>query len=149
SFLGFCGYYRRFVEHFSRIAGPLHDLVNLCLNSGPPSKVNQLMCSLWTSECQTSFDVLKQRLTSAPILGFADFTHPFIVETDASNQGLGAVLYQQQGGKRRVIAYGSRRLRNAERNDRNYSSMKLELLAMKWAVTDKFRGYFLGSKFTV
>ena len=149
SFLGFCGYYRRFVEHFSRIAGPLHDLVNLCLNSGPPSKVNQLMSSLWTSECQTSFDVLKQRLTSAPILGFADFTHPFIVETDASNQGLGAVLYQQQGGKRRVIAYASRRLRNAERNDRNYSSMKLELLAMKWAVTDKFRGYLLGSKFTV
>lgn len=149
SFLGFCGYYRRFVEHFSQIAGPLHDLVNFCLNSGPPSKVNQFMCSLWTSECQESFDVLKEKLTSAPILGYADFTRPFIVETDASNQGLGAVLYQQQRGKKRVIAYASRRLRHAERNDRNYSSMKLELLALKWAVSEKFRGYLLGSKFTV
>lgn len=149
SFLGFCGYYRRFVEHFSHIASPLHDLVNFCLNSGPPSKVNQWMCSQWTPQCQNSFDVLKQKLTSAPILGYADFTRPFIVETDASNQGLGAVLYQQQGGKKRVIAYASRRLRNAERNDRNYSSMKLELLALKWAISEKFRGYLLGSKFTV
>lgn len=149
SFLGFCGYYRRFVEHFSQIASPLHDLVNLCLNAGPPSKVNQWMCSLWTPQCQNSFDVLKQKLTSAPVLGYADFTRPFIVETDASNQGLGAVLYQQQKGEKRVIAYASRRLRNAERNDRNYSSMKVELLALKWAISEKFRGYLLGSKFTV
>lgn len=96
-----------------------------------------------------SFEQLKDKLTSAPILGFADFTQPFIVETDASQHGLGAVLYQQQDNTKRVIAYASRRLRQAEKNDRNYSSMKLELLALKWAVAEKFRGYLLGSKFVV
>ncbi|KAL6489612.1 hypothetical protein MHYP_G00033530 [Metynnis hypsauchen] len=70
-------------------------------------------------------------------------------KTDASGQGLGAILCQQQGDKKRVIAYASRWLRNAERNDKNYSSMKLELLALKWAIVEKFRGYLLGSKFTV
>ncbi len=85
------------------------------------------------------------KLTSAPILGYADFSLPFIVETDASSEGLGAVLYQQQGDCKRVIAYASRRLRNVEKNDRNYSSMKLELLALKWAVSEKFRGYLLGA----
>ncbi len=149
SFLGFSGYYRRFVPGFSKIAGPLHDLVNQCLNEGPPAKVNQKMIGGWSPECQASFDVLKEKLTSAPVLGFADFTAPFILETDASNQGLGAVLLQQQEEKKRVISYASRRLRNAERNDKNYSSMKLELLSLKWAVTEKFRSYLLGSKFTV
>ena len=66
-----------------------------------------------------------------------------IVETDASFQGLGTVVSQEHG----VISYASRGLRPAERND--YSSMKLELLALKWAVTDKFRPYLLGSQFTV
>ncbi|KAG1936344.1 interleukin-1 receptor accessory protein-like 1-A [Pimephales promelas] len=149
SFLGFCGYYRRFVPGFSKIAGPLHDLVNQCLNEGPPAKVNQKVINGWSPECQASFDALKEKLTSAPVLGFADFSAPFILETDASNQGLGAILLQQQEGKKRVISYASRRLRNAERNDKNYSRMKLELLSLKWAVTEKFRGYLLGSKFTV
>lgn len=72
-----------------------------------------------------------------------------MLETDASLSGLGAVLYQQQHERKTVIAYASRRLRPAEKNDRNYSSMKLELLALKWAVSEKFRGYLLGSKFTV
>uniref|UniRef100_A0A3B1KA92 Gypsy retrotransposon integrase-like protein 1 n=1 Tax=Astyanax mexicanus TaxID=7994 RepID=A0A3B1KA92_ASTMX len=148
SFLGFCSYYRRFVQGFSKIAGPLHDLVNNCLMVGPPSRVNERLLSLWSTECQTSFDVLKEKLVSAPVLGFADFTCPFTVETDASSHGLGAVLCQQQDGKRRVIAYASRRLRKAEQNDKNYSSMKLELLALKWAITEKFRGYLLGAKFT-
>lgn len=106
------------------------------------------MCSLRTFECQKLFDYLKQKLTSEPILGYADFTCRFIDETDTSNQGLGAVLYQQQGGKHGVIAYASHRLRNVERNDRYYSSMKFELLALKWVVSEKVRGYLLGSKFT-
>lgn len=72
-----------------------------------------------------------------------------ILETDASSLGLGAVLYQEQRGRKTVIAYASRRLRGAEKNDQYYSSMKLELLALKWAVTEKFRSYLLGSKFTV
>ena len=79
------------------------------------------------------------------MLAYLDFSKPFIVETDASFQGLGAVLSQEHG----VIAYASRGLRPAERNDANYSSMKLELLVLKWAVTDKFHPYLLGSQFTV
>lgn len=149
SFLGFCSYYRRFVRGFSKIAGPLHDVVNSCLNSGSRNKANHLLQCLWTEACHAAFDILKDKITSAPILGFADFTKPFIVETDASSQGLGAVLYQHQGETKRVIAFASRRLRDAEKNDRNYSSTKLELLALKWAIAEKFRGYLLGSKFTV
>lgn len=149
SFLGFCSYYRRFIESFSQIAGPLHDVVNACLRETSHVKAAQLYKSSWTSQCQTAFERLKDKLTSAPTLGYADFTLPFVIETDASNLGLGAVLYQHQKGKKTVIAYASRRLRGAERNDKNYSSMKLELLALKWSVTEKFRSYLLGSKFTI
>uniref|UniRef100_A0A8C2AXX8 Gypsy retrotransposon integrase-like protein 1 n=2 Tax=Cyprinus carpio TaxID=7962 RepID=A0A8C2AXX8_CYPCA len=149
SFLGFCSYYRRFIEGFSQIAGPLHDRVNMCLRETSPIKAAQVFKSSWSSQCQTAFECLKDKLTSAPTLGYADFTLPFVIETDASNLGLGAVLYQHQKGKKTVIAYASRRLRGAEKNDQNYSSMKLELLALKWAVTEKFRSYLLGSKFTI
>lgn len=149
SFLGFCSYYRRFIKGFSQLAGPLHDVVNACLKDPMWSKAKKPLEELWTTDCQEAFELLKENLTSAPLLGYADFSLPFIVETDASSLGLGAVLYQQQGKKKRVLAYASRRLRNAEKNDKNYSSMKLELLALKWAVSEKFRGYLLGSKFTV
>ena len=103
----------------------------------------------WNSECQTAFAALKTKLTHAPVLGFADYNKPFIIETDASHVGLGAVLSQDQEGQRKVIAYASRRLRPSEKNPRNCSSMKLELLALKWVVTEKFRTYLLGSKFEV
>ena len=95
----------------------------------------------WNSECQTAFDAWK--MTHPPVLGFADYSKPFIVETDASHVGFGAVLSQDQDGQHKVIAYASRRLRPSEKNRRNYSSMKLELLALKWAVTEKFRTYLL------
>lgn len=149
SFLGFCSYYRRFIEDFSQVAGPLHDVVNTCVCQPSAAQADKAFKFSWTPECQQSFEHLKERLTSAPTTGYADFTLPFVLETDASSLGLGAVLYQQQGGKKTVIAYASRRLRGAERNDRNYSSMKLELLALKWAVGEKFRSYLLGSKFTI
>lgn len=149
SFLGFCSYYRRFIEGFSQIAGPLHDVVNVCIKESSDPRKNELFKLAWKPQCLQAFELLKEKLTSAPTLGYADFDSPFVLETDASIQGLGAVLYQDHGGKRKVIAYASRRLRGAERNDQNYSSMKLELLALKWAVTEKFRSYLLGSKFTI
>lgn len=92
---------------------------------------------------------MKDRLISSSVLGCADFTKPFILETDASLQWLGAVLMQDQEEGRRIIAYASRTLRKAEKNDVNYSSTKLELLAVKWAVTEKFKDYLLGSNFQI
>lgn len=72
--------------------------------------------------------------TSAPILAFTDFTKPFVLEMDSSHQGLGAVLSQEKEGKLRPVLYASCSLRGSERNMENYSSMKLEFLALKWAV---------------
>ena len=146
-FLGFASYYRRFIQGFSKIAGPLHDVVtNACAAA---KKKTAPITHLWQTEHQEAFDTLKEKLTSTPTLGFADFTLPFILETDASYDGLGAILSQKQGGRVKVIAYASRRLRPTERNQATYSSKRLELLALKWAVTEKFRGYLLGARFTV
>ena len=104
---------------------------------------------VWTEDCQQAFDALKLALTSEPVLGFADYRLPFIVETDASDKGLGAVPSQMQDGRHRITAYASRGLRGAERNDTNYFFMQLETLALKWAIADKFRDYLLGGLFTV
>lgn len=145
AFLGLAGYYRRFVSGFAKIARPLNSL----LIGIPANKKTQAQKIQWTSECQTSFDTLKAALTRAPILAYANFEEPFIVYTDASFHGLGAVLAQVQEGRERVIAYASRSLHPSERNDANYSSFKLELLALKWAITEKFKDYLTGAKFTV
>ncbi len=102
---------------------------------------------MWGSECESAFQVLKEKLVTAPVLGYADFTKPFYLEIDASHHGLGAILSEEGQGGRRPIAYASRGLRPSERNMEKYSAMKLELLALKWAVTDKFRDYLLGHKF--
>ena len=81
------------------------------------------------------------------MLAYADYSKPFVLHTDASTTGLGAVLYQKQSdGKERVIAYASRSLNRAERN---YDAHKLEFLALKWAVTDRFHEYLYGGTFEV
>uniref|UniRef100_A0A3B3SF95 Gypsy retrotransposon integrase-like protein 1 n=1 Tax=Paramormyrops kingsleyae TaxID=1676925 RepID=A0A3B3SF95_9TELE len=88
-------------------------------------------------------------LVNPPVLAYPDFELPFVLHTDASDKGLGAVLYQYQGGKLRVIGYGSRTLTPAERNYKLHSG-KLEFLALKWAVCDKFRDYlFYAPHFTI
>ena len=150
SFLGFASYYRRFVEGFAKVAAPSHRLAATveASQSKARARVNTLG-SLWTQECQQSFQTLKDQLISAPVLAYADFTKPFILEIDASHAGLGAVLAQDQDGQRKPIAFASRGLRPTERNMSNYSSRKLELLGLKWAVTSKFREYLLGVKFVV
>ena len=88
-------------------------------------------------------------LTVAPVLGFPDFSCGFILKTDASFNGLGAVLSQKQENALVVLGYASRALKPCERNMQNYSSMKLELLALYWAVTQKYRDLLLGSEFIV
>uniref|UniRef100_A0A1A8HG02 Gypsy retrotransposon integrase-like protein 1 n=1 Tax=Nothobranchius korthausae TaxID=1143690 RepID=A0A1A8HG02_9TELE len=146
SFLGFASYYRRFVEGFAKLAAPLHKLVAETVKGKGLRKSNRDLSSFWTAECQTSFEALKTKLTTAPVLAYADFSLPFILEVDASHGGLGAVLSQEQEGKVRPVAYASRGLRPNERNMENYSSMKLEFLALKWAMAEKFREYLLGHK---
>ena len=100
----------------------------------------------WTTTEQTAFARPIECLTTSPILAYADLSKPFILHTDASCTGLGAVLYQKQAGLKRVIAYASRGLSKSERN---YPAHKLEFLALKWAVCDKFHDYLYGPKFEV
>lgn len=145
AFLGLAGYYRRFVAGFAKVARPLNRL----LTGIPADKRSQSKKVNWTHECQSSFENLKTALTQAPVLAYANYDKPFIVYTDASNQGLGAVLSQNQDGHERVIAYASRSLHPTEQNDANYSSFKLELLALKWAVTEKFKDFLTGAEFTI
>ena len=98
----------------------------------------------WKQEHQTAFDTLIEKCTTAPVLAFADYTKPFRLHTDASGEGLGAVLYQEVDGKDRVIAHASRSLAAGE----NYPAHKLEFLCLKWAVTEKFHDYLYAGKFT-
>ena len=157
SFLGLASFYRRHIKNFASITAPLTDLMKGC-DSKKINKVTKLTTDAnersepkkyWSSECQKSFEQVKQCLVSSKVLGFPDFTLPFEVEIDSSLIGLGAVLYQHQKGRRVVISYASRKLKKHERNMDNYSSMKLELLGMKWAVAEKFKDYLYGSHFTV
>ena len=101
-------------------------------------------------EHQEAFDALKEALSTSPVLGYPNFTREFILETDASLNGLGNILSQQDKDRNiHVIAYASRSLCPSERSMHNYSSAKLELLALKWAVTEKFCDYLLGLWFQV
>ena len=103
-----------------------------------------------TPTCQEGFNQLKKALTEAPVLAYPDYSKPFILETDASLKGLGAVLSQKgDDNEIRVVAYASRSLRPLEKSMRDYSLAKIELMALKWSVCDKFKDYLLGSKFTV
>ena len=85
----------------------------------------------------------------APVLGHPDFKESFKFKINASREGLGAVFSQQQDGRKKVIAYASLTLRMAKGNMRNYCSLKLELLDLQWAATEKFRSYLLGHRFDV
>ncbi|WVZ89829.1 hypothetical protein U9M48_036185 [Paspalum notatum var. saurae] len=114
-FLGLAGYYRRFIENFSRIAKPMTSLLE---------KDAEFR---WTNAQQAAFDELKKRLTTAPVLTLADQQKKFIVYCDASRDGLGCVLMQE--GK--VIAYASRQLR---KHELNYPTHDLELAAMVHAL---------------
>ncbi len=158
--MGLLSYYRQYIKDFSKIAGPLYDLLkstpgveNACQNSRQSKVKNRGMPSnqpiICKDEHQEILEKLINHLVEPPILGFPDFSLPFILHTDASNQGLGSVLYQKQGGKLRVIAYGSRTLTAAERNYHLHSG-KLEFLALKWSITEKFRDYlYYAPTFTV
>ena len=143
SFLGFTGYYRRFVKGYSKIARPLHSLT-----AGATKKRGKMRssCNLevgepfeerWTQECAEAFDKLKEALSTPPVLMFADLQKPFVLQLDASQDGLGAVLCQESDGQLHPVAYASRSLSKAERN---YPAHKLEFLALKWGRDGKIQG---------
>lgn len=156
SFLGFAGYYRRFIKSYSNLVKPLTNLTSGYppLRKGIKPKANtpqyhdprKPFGERWTPECEQAFRAIIERLTTAPILGFADPKLPYTLHTDASTMGLGAALYQEQEGQMRVIAYASRGLSKSESR---YPAHKLEFLALKWAVTEKFSDYLYGSQFMV
>ena len=118
SFLGLCGYYRKFVPNFSTVAAPLSELTR----KNMPKKV------IWTTKCDQAFLELKEALTRAPILMTPDWTLPFILQTDASSTGLGYVLSQVNSkGEEHPIAFASKKLLPSERN---YSAIEREALAI-------------------
>ena len=113
SFLGFVSYYRRFIPNFSKVAKPLNKLLqNL---EGTPSQKKKFRAH-WGPKQREVFQTLQRLHTESPILAYADFKAPFILHTDSSGDGLGAVLYQVQEGQKRVIVYASQNLSRSERN---------------------------------
>ena len=141
SFLGLASYYRRFIPKFAKWANPLHDLIRpiATKKKHAGTQLQPLQPDLppfkWDSQHQESFDRLKDALTSSPILAYPNYNKPFILETDASLKGLGAVLSQEDDdGNFRIISYASCTLKLYERSMWKYSSAKLELLALKWAI---------------
>ena len=128
-FLGLTSYYRRFIDGYSKLAKPLHRLTGKDVSYQ------------WDSECQRAFEDLKKKLITAPVLVYPNFEVPFILETDASHDGLGAVLAQRQpDGTTRPIAYASRTIQGSESR---YASSELEALGVVWA-TRHFHHYLYG-----
>jgi hypothetical protein len=133
SFLGMSGYYRKFICNYANLALPL------------TKQLGKDEVFKWTSEMENSFNALKERLVTRPILIYPDFSKEFHVITDASKYYVGAVLAQNRDSKEKPIAYASRKLGKAEIN---YSTIEKECLAVVWAVR-LFRSYLLGKKFLV
>ena len=131
SFLGLCSYYCRFVRGFANIAAPLHRLTE------------KDKAFVWTHECDVEFHRLKQVMSQAPVLAYPTLEGAFVLDTDASNTGIGAVLSQTQGREERVIAYFSRSLAKSERQ---YCVTRNELLALVTAVRH-FHHYVYGRHF--
>jgi len=129
SFLGLAGYYRRFVKNFGMIARPLTDLLK-------KGKV-----FLWTAICEEAFQLPKKSLISAPVLALPNFAKPFVIETDASETGIGAVL-QQDG---HPIAYVSKALGS---KTQGFSTYEKESLAILLAI-DQWKAYLKPTEFVI
>ena len=140
SFLGFVGYYRRFIKDFSKIAKPIREVITRLENQSKRTVKKTFV--EWTEAADSAFEHLKKLCTSTPILAYPDYKLPFVLHTDSSSEGLGAVLYQKQDGKLRVIAYASR---SVSKSESHYPAHKLEFLGLKWAVCEKFHEYLYGS----
>jgi len=133
SFLGISGYYRKFVEGYAAIAAPL----NALMKKNTPF--------IWNDDCQSAFDTLKVALANPPVLTVPGDEDDIILDTDASDSSIGAVLSAVQNGVERPIAYAGRAL---NKNESNYCITRKELLAVVY-FTKYFRQYLLGRRFTI
>ena len=130
SFVGLAAYYKRFIASFGEICKPLYQLCE---------KNRQF---LWSLDCQHAFETLKDKLTTAPILSYPVMGKDFILDTDASQFTVGAVLSQEHDGKERVIAYMSKTMNKSELQ---YCTTRKELLAVITALKH-FHIYLIGQK---
>ena len=131
-FLGLVSYYRRFIRDCAHIVKPLYQLTE---RSKPFA---------WIAECEEAFSTLKKHLLTPSVLVFPDFACEFVLDTDASNQGISAVLsHIQSDGQEQVVTYASRLLSKAEWH---YSITRKELLAVV-VFLNHFRQYLFGRKF--
>ena len=129
-FCGLVGHYQRFIKGFTNIACPLYDMLGKELKMGPVDL---------PPEALEEVDILKRKVQSMPILVIPDFDKPFLLETDASKEGLGAMLSQKQGdGHYHPVTFASCSLTPSEKN---YHSSKLEFLALNWSIMENFKEY--------
>jgi hypothetical protein len=133
SFLGLASFYRRLVPGFAQIAKPLTELLR------------RDVTFRWSDRQQAAFDQLKQALCSDKVLGYPDFTQPFILTTDASKVAVAAIISQVQDGVERPLSYASRQMNKCEQN---YSATEAEMLAVTWG-TKYYRCYLFGRRFTL
>ena len=138
AFCRLAGHYRRFIKGFANIARPLYDVLGKEVKMGPVDL---------PPEAWEAMNILKGKVQSVPILVFPDFDKPFLLEMDASKEGLGAVLPQKQSdGWYHPMAFGSCSLTPSKKN---YHSSKLEFLALKWSVMEHFKEYLMYMPFVV
>ena len=133
SFLGLCGFYRGYIQDYSKIAAPLTDLTK----KQHPDKV------IWNHEAQDSFETLKDKICQRPILKIPDLTEPFVLRTDASDAALGAVLLQEEEGVLKPVAYQSKKLSETEKR---YSTVEKECYATVWGIKN-FERFLYGKHF--
>jgi hypothetical protein len=157
SFLGLASYYRRFIKNFADIAHPLIELTKKKKDKGNQNNKTKHQASKfskpvvtsesfeWGDAEQEAFEKLRECLITPPIVAFPDFEKEFLIFTDASNYGIGAVLSQIQDDKEVVISYSSRHLNAAERN---YSAIEREALAIVYGVK-RYRHYLQDNRFEI
>ena len=138
AFCGLVRHYQWFIKGLTNIVHPLYDVLGNEVKMGPVDI---------PPEAQDVVDILKRKVQSTPILVFPDFDKPFLLETDASKEGLGAMLSQKQGdGCYHPVTFASHSLTLSEKN---YHSSKLEFLTLKWSMTEHFKEYLAYLPFMV
>ena len=143
--MGMLGYFRRFIQDFAKVAKPLYEMLEKTTGDSRKGQLPSSTKISFNEIQQMALEKLINATTTTPILSYPDYEQPFILHTDASDKGLGCILYQRKEGKLRVIAYGSRTLTKTEKNYKLHSN-KLEFLCLYWAITQQFRDYLYYAK---